>query len=181
MGWEATSLFDMNGEKRNNRRQGGTTVWDEKRALEVLSSACAKCEQCEYDLRVKMSRHNVDSHTADRVIDYLTEHNFLNEKRFASAYARDKVRFNGWGRQKITLMLRAKRIPGYIIEEGLADIDEATYSDVLHRLVKSGTRSLNLDEYADRLKLMRKLYARGFETDLIQDAIADIRRAAPEE
>ncbi|MCM1320282.1 MAG: recombination regulator RecX [Muribaculaceae bacterium] len=167
-----------NSDKKNT---GGVTPWDEKRALEMLASACAKGEQCEYDLRLKMKRHNVDAEAATRVIDYLTEHNFLNELRFARAYACDKVRFNGWGKQKVALMLRAKHIPQYAVNEAIESIDESLYYDILCRLVRSAMRSLQPEVYEDRLKLMRKLYARGFESDKIQAAIADVTAEQGEE
>lgn len=141
----------------------------------MLASACAKSEQCEYDLRLKMRHHGVDQPSADAVIDYLVEHQYLDEARYAMAFAKDKLRFNGWGRLKIAMNLRSKRIPQYTVSDAISAIDEDTYYEVLVRLVKSASRSLSLETKEDRLKLMRRLYSRGFEPDKVRDAIDDVR------
>lgn len=155
-------------------------VWTREKALDALSGLCARAEQCESDLRTKMRNHGLNGPDADAVIDRLVEMKFLDEERYARAYARDKVRFNGWGRLKVGLMLRAKSLPAYAIKDALAAIDEQEYYSVLLRVARTAGRSLQLETYADRAKLMRRLYARGFEIALIRDAVDDVRKSREE-
>ena len=150
---------------------GHPAPWCAQKALERLSSACARAEQCEADLRRKMREHGVPPADASQVMDYLRKHRFVDDTRYACAFARDKVRFNGWGRIKVAMMLRTKHIDEETIKAALCAVEPEVYSEVLSKLVKAESRRLVLDRYADRLKLTRKLYARGFEPELIKEAI----------
>lgn len=151
--------------------------WDAHKALERLSGACARAEHCEADLLRKMREHGVSPADAALVMDYLRKHHFVDDARFACAYARDKVRFNGWGRVKVAMMLRAKHIDEETIATALAAVEQEVYDLVLSKLVKAESRRLDLNSYADRLKLTRKLYARGFEPELVKEAISTNRNA----
>lgn len=143
-------------------------------ALQLMAGLCAKCEQCEADLRDKMRRRGLSATDADYVIDYLYEHNFLDMQRYANAYVRDKFRFNHWGRIKISIMLRSKRLPKYIIDNALAEISDKDYYEKILHLSQSMSRSLQLEDYNDRTKLIRRLYSRGFEPALIRTAIEEL-------
>lgn len=158
----------------SDRMSRTPAAWTREKALPHMAALCAKCEQCEADLREKMRRHALTGAEADAVIDYLYEHRFLDEERFARAYARDKLRFNGWGRMKIAMMLRSKHIPAHVVKTATGSLPEDEYRDIAGRLVRSAARSQDLTAYADRAKLMRRMYARGFESDLVRELIADM-------
>lgn len=147
--------------------------WSPDKALMQLATICARSEQCESDLREKLRRHAVNGRDADAVIDYLYEHKYLDEERFASSYTRDKLHFNGWGRIKIKMMLRDKRISGAAIDKALSEINSEVYYNILLRLVRSASRSLQLKSAVERQKLIRRLYARGFEPAMVANAIDD--------
>lgn len=160
---------------RSKNKTGSPAPWSAEKALPYLASLCAKCEQCEEDLRLKMRRHCMEEGDMDSIIAYLYEHKFLDEERYARAYARDKMRFNGWGKQKISLMLRAKRMPGDVIKDALRSLDSEEYRKTAETLVRRLCRSLNADDFGERSKLLRRMYARGFETALVRDIIASRR------
>lgn len=143
-------------------------------ALLLMSELCARCEQCEHDLREKMRRKGVGATDIDAVIDYLYEHNFLNEERYARAYVLDKMRFNGWGRIKLRLMLASKRVSAPAVACALEQIDEDEYATVLERVVRQKARGVDLSEYAGRQKLLRSVYSRGFEPQLIAGIIKEL-------
>ena len=149
---------------------------DYGKALLMMCDLCARAEQCESDLRLKMMRKGLDAAGIDRVIDYLYENNYLNEERFAKAYARDKHRFNGWGRLKLRIMLAAKGVGREAVTEALASLDEEEYAGILSRLAASKARTLDLSEHADRQKLLRSLYGRGCEPALIIPVIKRLQK-----
>jgi len=60
----------------------------------------------------------------DSIISKLKEENFLNEERFARAYARVQFRLYKWVKRKIFFELKHKNIPDVIIQAGLDDIDD---------------------------------------------------------
>lgn len=158
----------------DRHRAGAPAPWSREKALSRLASLCAAAEQCEADMRENMRRHSLQGEDADAVIDYLYEHQFLDETRFARAYARDKSRLAGWGRIKIGMMLRSKRVASCVIEEALATIPSDEYREAGERVARSAARSLDLTIYEDRAKLMRRMYARGFEPDLARDIISGL-------
>jgi len=122
-----------------------------------------------------MREHGVPAADAAQVMAYLRKHRFVDDARYASAFARDKMRFNGWGRIKVAMMLRAKHIDEDTINTALDALEPEIYNELLLKLVKSEAHRLDLDSYTDRVKLTRKLYGRGFEPELIKEALATIR------
>lgn len=144
-------------------------------ALQLMGGLCAKSEQCEYDLRTKLVRKNLSAVDIEYIINYLYDHNFLNEERFARAYVRDKYRFNQWGRIKLRMMLKAKRVQDDAINKALEAIDTDEYLEILRGVVKSKSRSLDVSTQEGRQKLLRSIYSRGYEPALI---IPEIKRLA---
>lgn len=146
-----------------------------EKMLEKMAALCARSEQCEADLRARMRLKGMSRQDADSIIAYLYEKRFLDIERFAGAYARDKFRYSRWGRIKIRMMLASKQIPSYAVKTALESIDEDEYYGMLLSLVQAGRRGLDLEAPADRQKLLRRLYARGFEPALINEAITRLR------
>ncbi len=145
-------------------------------AFTRLADMCARGEQCASDLREKMWRWGVRGSDADRIIEKLEMDNFLNEERFARAYARDKVRFSGWGRRKVAAMLAAKRIGSAAIREALEAVDPEFYTEALEKAAAAKCRGLDLEQAADRAKAMRFLLQRGFDGDQAASAISRLRK-----
>lgn len=141
-----------------------------------LADMCARCEQCASDLHEKMWRWGVRGGDADRIIEKLEQEGFLNEERYAQAYARDKVRFSGWGCRKVAAMLAAKRIGGAAIRDALDAVDPDFYREALEKAAVAKCRGLDLNQAADRAKAMRFLIQRGFEADSAVAIIGRLKR-----
>ena len=88
-----------------------------EQALSRTAELCSRCEQCTPDLRKKMSTWGVPAGDADRIIRKLEELNFVDDFRYARAYAHDKLESSGWGRNKIIQRLWAKRLSRTAIEQ----------------------------------------------------------------
>lgn len=145
------------------------TPLEEKYRLR-MAGLCARTEQCEHDIRTKLMRARLPYGAVGEIMEFLKENGFIDNRRYAAAYARDKVRFGGWGRLKIRMALRSKRLDEGMISEALESIAESDYSEALDRALKGKARSLNPSDYADRQKLFRHLASRGFEPSLIVKA-----------
>ena len=79
-----------------------------------LATLCAQSEQAEGDLRKKLHDWGLSPTDTHHIIALLKQERYLNNERYARAYCRDKLRFNGWGRIKLAFMLKGKGIePGY--------------------------------------------------------------------
>ena len=59
---------------------------------------CAYQERCHEEVRTKILSMKVYGDTLERVMDALIHEDFLNEERFAIAYAGGKFRMKKWGR-----------------------------------------------------------------------------------
>lgn len=139
-----------------------------REALIRLQDLCARSEQCSPDLRKKLSGWTITSADADRIMESLVKHRFVDDARFARAYTADKLRFSGWGRYKIMRGLMTKRLGREIIETALATIDMEEYTSVARRVLIVKARAIKEgNTYEGRTKLFRFGASRGFETELI--------------
>ena len=137
-----------------------------------LATLCARCEHAEGDLRKKLRDWGIASRDADAIISHLKQERYLDNERFARAYCRDKLRFNGWGRIKITFMLKGKGIEQEFIDAALAEIDEDQYISILNEALEAKARTLSdKDPQQARAALLRFAASRGFEPSLIFPAI----------
>lgn len=135
-----------------------------EKALQRVQFLCARQERCSYDIMVKLQQWQIQPHDIEKIITSLIENNFINDKRYASMFARDKNKFNKWGPIKIASALRAKRISEIFIRESLAGLksneDESTLIDILNKKV----RSIKSKSPSDlKAKLIRFAVSRGFE------------------
>lgn len=142
-------------------------------ALMRLAALCAASEQCSHDLREKMRRWLLPDEEAEKVLARLVADRYVDDGRFARAYVRDKYRFARWGRSKIIMGLRAKRISRSDIDEALGEIDLDEYEANLLALLRAKVRTGRLSrEWADRAKLYRFAASRGYESSLISRLIS---------
>ena len=138
-----------------------------------LATLCARCEQAEGDLRKKLCNWGVSPSDAHSVISRLKQERYLDNERYARAYCRDKLRFNGWGRLKISYMLRGKGIEQEYINLALAEIDEEQYVAILDEaLIAKAKTLIGKTEVQTRTALLRFAASRGFEQHLISTSVS---------
>ncbi len=143
-------------------------------ALMRLETLCACSEHCSYELTEKLRGWNVPFSEWDSILDKLARARYYDDARFAAAFVRDKLLYNRWGRRRIMLGLRAKRISSDIISDALAEIDEEEYEEVLRATVASKARSIKEgNTFEGRGKRFRSIVSRGFEPDLVGRIIRD--------
>lgn len=139
-----------------------------EKALYRAAALCSKCEQAESDIRAKLKTWGVSSSDCDSIIQSLLNENYINNERFARAFARDKFRFEGWGRIKIAYQLKLKQIPASTIEEAIAGIDEDEYMQSLEHILEVKARALKgKNDLQAKASLFRFAASRGFEPNLI--------------
>ena len=143
-----------------------------EQALRSLMNLCVKAERSEFDVRRLLERWGSAAEERQRIVDTLVRERFVDDRRYAEAYVREKVRFSGWGRFKIRAALRAKRIDESIIEEALGQVDGASMREKLeHRLQMKMARTRARDEYDLRGKLLRYGAGLGFDTDMVLEVV----------
>lgn len=135
-------------------------------ALSRLKGLCAASEQCSFDLRKKLSNWGIPSSVAATIIRRLEQERFLDDSRFALAYAHDKLMFNGWGRLKISQGLRAKQMPRNVIDEAIDALDASYYRKRAFAVMRAKAAQMEPDRES-KMKLLRFGASRGFESALI--------------
>jgi len=147
-------------------------ITDEKTALAKAEHYCAYQERSQQEVREKLYDMGMYPTGVENVIAQLIAGNFLNEERFAYAYAKGKFNMKGWGRIKIKQGLKQKRVPDKLIHKALQAIDDDDYLRTLQRMIENREDKLTEKEpYKRRYKLQQYAMSRGFENDLINDVL----------
>ncbi len=141
-----------------------------------LASLCARSEQCEYDLRLKISGAGLPKDVADEIIKELKRSRFVDDARYARSYAHYKADICGWGRRKIIAGLMAHRISRDLINDALEEVDDEVFMNKVIKAARRKAESLDLTQYNDRQKLFRHLAAKGFTAEEAGKALEALRR-----
>mgnify|MGYP001357425862 FL=1 len=82
------------------------TTYTVDEAQKKLENYCAYQERCHKDVRKKLKDMKMIPEAIDQIIHHLITQNYLNETRFAQAFARGKFRTKKWGRNRIVRELK---------------------------------------------------------------------------
>ena len=141
-------------------------------ALNKAAAYCTLCERCISEVSTKLTAWGVPYNEQEKIIARLIEEKFIDESRYCRAFVNDKVKFNRWGRIKITAALRDKRLPQELIRDAIEDIDEEQYLQSLGEVIATKQRELKgKEDFATQQKIIRHAASRGYEPSLIIKAI----------
>ena len=144
----------------------------EEEAFLQLAALCANAEHCQYEMLEKMKRWELSEEAQARVLAQLIEERYVDDRRYARAFVKDKIRYNKWGRRKVQQGLWMKRIDKEIQDEVLDEIDEKEYLNVLKPLLKQKRKGIKANsDYELNQKLVRFAYGRGFTFDIIRQCL----------
>lgn len=143
------------------------------KALNIIAGICSKKEYCSSEVREKLLKWELPEKEITRILEFLHQNKFVDDSRFAAFYARDKFRFNKWGRQKIAQMLRQKGIDPATVNEALSALSPQDYDATCMALLKGKLKTLKEDSPIKlKAKLIRFAAGRGFDFDTINRCIA---------
>lgn len=144
-------------------------------AQKVLENYCAYQERCHKEVKDKLKKMRMIPESIDVIIGYLIEHNYLNEERFAKAFARGKFRIKKWGKNRIIRELKFREISKYGIDSALKEIDDNAYFEALHELTeKRIAQVMEKNKYKKKKKVADYLLYRGWESNLVYDKINEL-------
>lgn len=149
----------------------GEKITDPQKVADRMRGLCSRREYCRQDIMKKvLAALGGDADEAGRIMDRLVEEKYIDDLRYASAFARDKSSIAGWGATKIRYMLAAKGIDRETIAAALQEVDEGKASDRLEKLLSAKVRSLK-DDPQCRMKLLRFALGRGYQYDEAAEVI----------
>ncbi len=139
-----------------------------EQALQKLKHYCAYQERCHSEVKEKLYSLGVWKKDHDNILATLIEENYLNEERFALAFAGGRFRVKQWGRIKIKFALRQKQVNDHSINKALKQINDKDYLKLLNKLAKDKFVSLKKeDPFLRRQKTIDFLLQKGFERELV--------------
>lgn len=145
---------------------------DKKSAHLKLQHFCAYQERSQQEVRDKLYSYGLHSAEVEDVICDLIAENFINEERFAFAFALGKFRIKHWGRIKIKQALKFKRVGDNLIKKALNQIDADEYFDTLSSLLSKKEATLKeKDDFKRKQKLILFALSKGYEKDIILDCL----------
>jgi regulatory protein len=144
-------------------------------AKEKIQRYCAYQERSHQEVRKKLFDFGLYSNEVEEMISYLITSNFLNEERFARAFAGGKFRMKKWGRIKIVNALEGHGVSENCIRLGLKEIDNSDYEKTLYTLIDKKADDIDEENiYAKRDKLSKFAIQKGFEPDLVWKVIREL-------
>lgn len=142
--------------------------------LSRLQRLCSRAEYCASDMyRKALKDLEGDSSAAARVVAALKADKYVDDARYASAFAREKSSLQGWGPVKIRFQLRAKGISDDDISSGMAEIEQPKAHAKLERLVAEKYKALEGDPQC-KLKLLKYALSRGYEYDQVASVVDSV-------
>jgi len=134
-----------------------------------LAKYCAYQDRCHWEVENKMREFNLIPEAYDTIMIYLIQNGFLNEERFARSFVRGKFNQKSWGRIKIRVELKKRKIPAKMIESALSEIDEVNYLQTLENLFEKKKQSLKneRESFKKKAKIRNYLLQKGYESEII--------------
>ena len=147
-------------------------ILDPLKAIEKARSYCAFQERCHSELKEKLYSWGLHKKDVEEIMSKMVTEGFLNEERFAIAYAGGKFRIKHWGKEKIRQSLKLKKVSDYCIKRGLDEIDKRDYRKVATDLINKKNKELKEPEgWKKNYKIAQYLLSRGFENDLVWELL----------
>ncbi len=139
--------------------------------LSSLQALCARKEYCSADIYKKALKGlEGDEEAAAAMVALLVKDQFVDDLRFATAFARDKACLDGWGPVKIAFQLRGKGIDASTVDKALGEVDADKADARMRAVLEAKARTLKGDPEL-RLKLLKFGLQRGYEYDRLNPAV----------
>lgn len=146
-------------------------------AFASLMRLCARAERSSGDALRLMRNWGVAQNEQQGVLQRLIKERFIDDRRYAEAFVREKMRLSAWGKYKITAALKRKGIADEIITEAMAELNPSDNKKRLQDRLQTKIKHIKYDtEYQLKTKLIRYALSLGFEMDEVMDSVNDVMR-----
>lgn len=159
---------------------------DVVRILDRMRRLCSRREYCAWDISRKVHTALAalqydeadEKNAAAWIMDSLVRDRYVDDRRYAAAFARDKSALSGWGRLKIRNALAAKGIDRDIVSDALASIDREASDVRMRKVLETKYKSLKKsfpgsDMYSLKSRMLRFAVGRGYSYD---EALSETER-----
>ena len=144
-----------------------------EKAFEKVKYYCAYQERSHAEVKKKLYGFGLYKNEVELLMSRLIEENYLNEERFAMAFAGGKFRIKQWGKTRIKFELKQRQVSDYSIKKALAVIPDDDYEKALHKLASEKITALQTEQniFTRKSKLQNYLVSKGYEFNLIAEIL----------
>jgi regulatory protein len=133
---------------------------------------CAYQERCHQEVKNKLYELGLNTSQVNELLAHLIAEGFLNEERFAKAFAGGKFRLKKWGKLKIEHELQARGLTPNCIRIALREIDDSAYQKTLSQLVRKKIEEYPAENlFKLRHKIAKAIILKGFEPDKVWEEV----------
>lgn len=141
-------------------------------AFHKIKSWCAYQERSQHETLQKLYSYGLLTEEVEEIIADLISENFLNEERFAIAFAGGKFRIKQWGKTKIKIELKKHKVSDYCITKALKSIEDSEYIKTITKVIEKKTKLLKTKDQKNKFYiLLNYLISRGFESDIVREIL----------
>lgn len=141
-----------------------------EQAHQKLKHYCAYQERSHREVKDKAYAYGLFRKEVDEVISELIQEDYLNEERYAIAFAGGKFRMKQWGKIKIRYELKQKGVSEYCIRKALSEIPDKEYKKTFEQVATKKWGSIKgagTNRFVKMSKTRDYLLQRGFEKELV--------------
>lgn len=144
-----------------------------EKALQKIGQFCAYQERNHKEVKEKLYSYGLYKDQVEELMSKLIQENFLNEERYAIAYAGGKFRAKDWGKNKIKYGLKQHQVSDYCIKKALKTIDDEEYVKTLQKLYVAKEKTLKSEKniFIKKRKIQQYLMQKGYEVSLINELL----------
>lgn len=144
---------------------------EKEKVLPYLQNLCAKREYCRSEILKKAETAlEGDRQAAQEILDSLVADRFVDDARYAAAFARERSSLTGWGPDKIRYSLLMKGISKADIAAALEEVDPEAAGARMEKLITAKCKSLQGDPFI-KFKLIKYALSRGYRYDDVAPAV----------
>lgn len=149
-----------------------------QQALQSLMRLAARSEKSTGDALRLMRTWGVPEAEQRGVLEKLIADRYIDNRRYAEAYAREKSRLAGWGERKIAMQLRMKGVERETISAVLAEVlqDDSMAERLQEKLEKKLRTVKAANDYELRGKLLRYALGLGYDYDMAAEVIEELTK-----
>ncbi len=147
-----------------------------EKAIQKIKHYCAYQERSHKEVKEKLYSFGLYKYEVEEVLSQLIEENYLNEERFAIAFAGGRFRIKQWGKTKIRYELKLRGVSEYNIRKAIAGIEAEDYEKTFNKLAnaKLATQKSEKNIFVKKSKIQQFLLQKGFEHTMISNFLKQL-------
>ena len=140
-----------------------------------LAWLCSRREYCSSGIMDLLRRKGVEGKEAAAVLERLRAERYVDDARYARAFARDKAHLAGWGSRKIAYALASKGIPAETVKEALSEVEDGESARRMEEVIRGKWRSVKAATPQERrVKVLRFALSRGYDYAAVMKVVSSL-------